>query len=60
MPKAKVTPRGNIISMRVSEKERQLLKKIASRHKLSISDMMRQAMKCFTNNSYDSSMGHTV
>ncbi|HBA73217.1 MAG: hypothetical protein A2X82_07470 [Geobacteraceae bacterium GWC2_55_20] len=60
MAKTKVTPRSNIISMRVSEKERQILKKLASRHKLSISDMMRHAMESFTNNQYDSGMGHTA
>ncbi len=60
MKKTKVTPRYNVISMRVSDKERQVLQKIALRKKLSISEMMRQAMERLTNNSYGNDMGHTA
>ncbi len=60
MAKTQISPRSSIISMRVSENERLILKKLASHHKLNISDMMRQAMKCFTSNNYDSGMGHTA
>lgn len=41
------TPRYNVISMRVSERERKELQQIASRNSLSISDMMRQAMDVY-------------
>lgn len=44
----KNTPRYNVISMRVSDVERKELQLIASRHELSISTMMRQAMDIFT------------
>ena len=48
MGKYKDTPRYNVISMRVSDLERKDLQHIASRHSLSISDMMRQAMDVYT------------
>jgi len=48
MGKYKDTPRYNVISMRVSDGERKELQHIASRHSLSISEMMRQAMDVYT------------
>ena len=48
MGKYKETPRYNVISMRVSDLERKELEQIASKHSLSISDMMRQAMDVYT------------
>lgn len=48
MGKYKDTPRYNVISMRVSDVEHKELLHIASRHDLSISKMMRQAMDIFT------------
>lgn len=48
MGKYKDTPRYNVISMRVSDVERNELQHIASRHDLSISKLMRQAMDIFT------------
>ena len=40
--------RDNVISMRISGAERKEFQHIASRHGLSISDMMRQAMAIYT------------
>ncbi|MFA7061945.1 MAG: hypothetical protein WC156_14150 [Pedobacter sp.] len=60
MGKTKVTPRYNVVSMRVSEKERQVLQNIALCKKLSISEMMRQAMERLSNNRYGSDMGDTA
>lgn len=48
MGKYKETPRYNVISMRVSDNERQALQALASDNALSISDMMRCAMERFT------------
>lgn len=48
MGKFKETPRYNVVSMRVSDAERKELQQIASRHSLSISGMMRQAMDIYT------------
>jgi hypothetical protein len=48
MANYKKTPRYNVISMRVSDKERKALQTIASRNALGISAMMRPAMERFT------------
>ena len=48
MGKYKDTPRYNVISMRVSDYERQELEAIASCNDLNISQMMRAAMEHFT------------
>ncbi|MFZ4859052.1 MAG: ribbon-helix-helix protein, CopG family [Desulfuromonadaceae bacterium] len=48
MAKYKDTPRYNVISMRVSDFERQEFETIASFHSLNISQMMREAMGQFT------------
>jgi hypothetical protein len=48
MGKYKDTARYNVISMRVSDDERNNFEHIASRHSLSISDMMRRAMDVYT------------
>ena len=48
MGKYKDTPRYNVVSMRVSDFERQELEAIASFHALNISQMMREAMGQFT------------
>ena len=48
MPRYKETPRYNVISMRVSDDERESLQKFASQNALSISDMMRMAMQVLT------------
>jgi hypothetical protein len=48
MGRYKETPRYNIISMSVSDSERQELQTIASQQALSISEMMRQAMDWLT------------
>jgi len=47
MGKYKETPRYNVISMRISDAERKELQQIASKHSLSMSDMMRQAMDVY-------------
>ena len=48
MSKYKEPPRYNVISMRVSDDERESLQKLASQNALSISGMMRLAMQVFT------------
>ena len=48
MSKYKEPPRYNVISMRVSDDERESLQKLASQNALSISGMMRMAMQVFT------------
>jgi glycerate-2-kinase len=58
MGKYKDTPRYNVISMRVSDVERKELKYIASRHAISISDMMRQAMDVYTRYQAPIAAGH--
>jgi hypothetical protein len=58
MGKAKDTARYNVISMRVSDFERSELQNIASRHALSISDMMRQAMDVYTRYHEPIAAGH--
>ena len=58
MGKYKDTPRYNVISMRVSDHERKELEHIASRHALSISDMMRQAMDIYTRYHGPIAVGH--
>jgi predicted transcriptional regulator len=60
MVKPKHTPRYKVISMRVSDTERQMIQKIAQRNNMSISKMMRQAMDLFTDNRFDTHMGHTA
>ena len=50
MAKYKDTPRYNVISMRISDSERKQLQQIASRHSLSVSGMMRKAMKEYSLN----------
>jgi len=58
MAKYKDNPRYNVISMRVSEIERNDLQDIASRYSLSISDMMRQAMEVYTRYHEPIAAGH--
>lgn len=58
MANYKKVPRYNVISMRVSDDERKVLQKIASRNALSISDMMRQAMERITAGGYGA--GHSA
>jgi hypothetical protein len=58
MGKYKDTPRYNVISMRVSDVERIELEHIASRHSLSISDIMRQAMDIYTRCHDPIAVGH--
>jgi predicted transcriptional regulator len=48
MGKYKASPRYNVISLRVSDTTYSELKHLASRHDLSISTLMRQAMDRFT------------
>jgi 1,2-phenylacetyl-CoA epoxidase PaaB subunit len=48
MGKYKETPRYNVVSMRISDFERQELETIASFHALNISQMMRVVMEQFT------------
>jgi len=58
MGKYKTTPRYNVISMRVNDRERKELQRIASRYSLSISDMMRQAMDVYTRYHEPIAAGH--
>ena len=58
MGKYKETPRYNVISMRVSDVERKELQHIASRHALSISDMMRKAMDIYARYHEPIAAGH--
>jgi arsenate reductase-like glutaredoxin family protein len=60
MGKYKDTPRYNVISMRVSDLERNELQHIASRHSLSISEMMRQAMDVYTRYHDPIAAGHRI
>ncbi len=46
----KDAPRYNILSMRVSDEERQSLQAIASDLSVNISDMLRTALNLFTQN----------
>ena len=52
MGKMRENPRYNVISMRISDEEREHLENIMEKTKLSISDIMREAMEYFAAN-YD-------
>lgn len=52
MGKMRENPRYNVISMRISDEEREHLENIMERTHLSISDIMREAMEFFAAN-YD-------
>lgn len=52
MGKMRENPRYNVISMRISDEEREHLENIMKKTKLSISDIMREAMEYFAAN-YD-------
>lgn len=52
MGKMRENPRYNVISMRISDEERDHLENIMEKTKLSISDIMREAMEFFAAN-YD-------
>lgn len=48
MGKYKKTPRYNVISMRVSDREQKIIQKLAFANSLSISEMMRCVVERFT------------
>jgi predicted DNA-binding protein len=50
MGRMRENPRYNVISMRISDEEREHLENIMERTRLSISDIMREAMGYFTAN----------
>lgn len=50
MGKMRENPRYNVISMRISDEEREHLENIMQKTKLSISDIMREAMEYFAAN----------
>ena len=52
MGKMRENPRYNVISMRISDEERDHLENIMEKTQLSISDIMREAMEFFAAN-YD-------
>lgn len=58
MGKYKDTPRYNVISMRVSDVERNELQHIASTQSISMSDMMRQAIDIYTRDHEPSAAKH--
>lgn len=50
MGKMRENPRYNVISMRISDEERDHLENIMEKTQLSISDIMREAMEYFSAN----------
>lgn len=48
MGKMRENPRYNVISMRVSDEEREQLENLVRRTQKSVSDIMREAMEVFT------------
>ena len=52
MGKMRENPRYNVISMRISDEERDHLENIMEKTHLSISDIMREAMEFFAANYY--------
>ncbi|BCS55884.1 ribbon-helix-helix domain-containing protein [Geobacter sp. SVR] len=50
MGRMRENPRYNVISMRISDEEREHLENIMEKTRLSISDIMREAMEYFTAN----------
>lgn len=50
MGRMRENPRYNVISMRISDEERQHLENIMEKTHLSISDIMREAMEYFAAN----------
>lgn len=58
MGKMRENPRYNVISMRISDEEREHLENIMKKTKLSVSDIMREAMEYFAAN-YDQFEQHS-
>ncbi len=48
MGKYKENPRYNVVSIRVSDEEKALLKEMSKRDQGSITDLMRKAITCYT------------
>jgi hypothetical protein len=48
MPKFKENPRHNVVSMRISDKEKAELKEVKSRTRKSTSNIMREALELYT------------
>lgn len=48
MAKMKKDVKFNVISMRVSDQERKALEEITKRSRTTISDLMREAVQCYT------------
>jgi hypothetical protein len=48
MGKYKENPRYNVVSIRVSDEEKALLKEMSKRDHGSITDLMRKAITCYT------------
>lgn len=49
MGRMRENPRYNVISMRISDEEREALQEIMQTSQMSISDIMREAMELFKN-----------
>lgn len=58
MGKYKVSPRYNVISMRISDSELQAVQAIASYYDISKSEVLRQVMERFTTSHEESSFMH--
>lgn len=52
--------RSNVISLRISETDRECLKRIVMETNKNISDIMREAMKCYVSNHDDEGQSHDV
>jgi predicted DNA-binding protein len=48
MGKMRENPRYNVVSMRISDEEREHLEKLMNKNHKSVSDVMREAMEYFT------------
>jgi len=60
MGRMRENPRYNVISMRVSEEEREQLYALVERTQKSISDLMREAMANFSNHLEDTECNQTA
>lgn len=48
MAKSKKQPRYNVVSVRVSDEERQLLEKLSAEENKKVSDLIREALQTMT------------
>jgi len=57
MGRMRENPRYNVISMRISDEERETLEQLVQTTHKSVSDIMREAMELITNQLYKSQPG---